>query len=71
MTRTIVEFRDKTPNPKTGLSHEGRYRVIGNCKVKDPKTREWYDAVMYQEDELGGTIYVREKNEFNEKFKEV
>lgn len=65
----LVEFIDKSPNPTTGLSHENKYRVLGTCKVKDPQTREWYDAVMYREAELGGGIYVREKEEFYQKFK--
>lgn len=66
----MVEFRDKSSNLKTGLSHEGKYRYLGECKVKNPQTREWYEAVMYQEADLGGEIYVREKEEFNKKFKE-
>lgn len=65
---TLVEFRDKTPNPSTGLSHDGKYKVLGLCSVKDPTTREWFEAVMYQETELGGEVYVREKTDFIDKF---
>jgi len=65
----LIEFIDKSPNPKTGLSHENTYRFLGKCRVKDPTTREWYLAVMYREDELGGEIYVREWTDFIKKFK--
>lgn len=68
---TIVEFRDQTPNPKTGLSHDGKYKVLGLCTAKDPTTRRWFEAVMYQDTELGGSIYVREREDFKLKFKEV
>jgi len=61
----IVEFKDKSPNPKTGLSHENAYQVIGTCFMKDPTSREWLPAVIYKG---GDEVYVRELNEFIEKF---
>ena len=56
---------------QTGVFKEivdGKYKVLGLCSVKDPTTREWFEAVMYQETELGGEVYVREKTDFIDKF---
>lgn len=45
------------------------YHIVGFCKFKDPNTREWHDAIMYQRaDEISG-IYVREREEFYNRFK--
>lgn len=47
------------------------YKVIGECKFKDPNTRQWHDAVMYQRADNAPNkdeIYVREKEEFYKRF---
>ena len=43
------------------------YVVIGECRMKNPITRIWIDAVMYQR--VGGEdTFVREKEEFYNRF---
>lgn len=70
MKETIVEY-DGTKN---------RYLVLSdNARIKHPETREWMPGVIYQEykhltsngyyeDVATPNIYVREKEEFKQKF---
>lgn len=47
------------------------YKVLGECKFKDPNTRQWHVAVMYQRADNAPNkdeIYVREKEEFYKRF---
>lgn len=55
------------------------YKILSSeCKMKNPETREWQPAVIYQGykilkdgkyiDDPEGKIWVREFMEFNEKF---
>lgn len=64
---------------------KNRYRILNECALfKDPTTREWRECVIYTPYEthnldgtrtkvsgLEETIYVREKEDFYNKFKEV
>lgn len=64
---------------------KNRYKILNECALfKDPTTREWRECVIYTPYEthnLDGTrtkvsgveetIYVREKEDFYNKFKEV
>jgi hypothetical protein len=43
------------------------YTVVGYAKMKDPMTRKWLDSVIYTDGDL---VFVREKQEFSERFKE-
>lgn len=48
------------------------YRVLGECKFKNPATRQWHEAVMYQRADDAPNkdeIYVRDKEEFYNRFK--
>lgn len=50
------------------------YILAGAVKMKDPHTRKWKDAVLYMEwpkIKPGADIYVREEQDFRERFKEI
>ena len=38
---SVIEFKDKSSNPRNGLSHENKYMYLGKAKMKHPDTREW------------------------------
>ena len=61
----VVEFKDKSPG-STGLSHDGIYKFLGECEMKD-SSLGWIKAVQY----IGtnAVIYIREKEDFYKKFK--
>lgn len=65
----IVEFKDKNPG-STGLSHEHQYYYIGDCKMKD-SAKGWINAAMYSEVGHPDRVYIRDKEDFVKKFKEV
>lgn len=44
------------------------YRVIEECRMKDPTTGEWYDAIIYVNDMTDKPKYIREKEDFLKKF---
>lgn len=46
------------------------YVVRSECRMKHPVTREWIDAVIYIQ-ENGTEIYVREAEEFTQRFEEL
>ena len=54
---------------KTG----NKYKVLGESLMKNPITREWQQCILYQQNngELEPMSFVREKNEFLERFTEV
>lgn len=62
----VVEHKDKEST--SGYSHDGIYRIIDFCRMKNPTTREWVDAVIYRNVRTY-EMYVREKNDFEDKFK--
>lgn len=62
-----VEFIDKTPGQ---YSHDSIYLYKGLCRVKNPDTGKWFDAVLYSKIS-DKTIFVREKTDFENKFKKV
>lgn len=51
------------------------YIIVGHCKMKNPTTGEWVEAVIYQQETGGGellqTKYVREAKDFKQKFVEI
>lgn len=53
--------------------YKGNKYVIANdkAKMKDPSSREWVDAVLYFPVGSSGTTYVREKSDFEAKFKKL
>lgn len=57
---------------KSGYPHDKKYVVYGFCRMKNPTTREWVDAVQYMEfGNIKSSIYVREKQDFESHFKLV
>lgn len=58
-------------NGNVVFEYKGKnYGLIGQVKFKHPDTREWINAVAYRKIENDETmIYVRELNEFHERFK--
>lgn len=63
---TVVEHKVKEST--SGYSHDGIYRIMDFCRMKNPTTREWVDAVIYRNIRTYDT-YVREKSDFEDKFK--
>jgi len=52
------------------------YQLLWECKMKDPTTGEWKEAVIYSqvlnsEGQCGEEKYVREKQDFLNKFQAV
>ena len=50
------------------------YLVTDECSFKDPVTRQWFDAFIYQpivDSKVMGVKYVREKKEFLSRFNKV
>lgn len=65
----IFEHKDKSVG-ESGYSHDGRYRIVSQARMKNPATRKWVDCIIYSDID-NGSIYVREKKDFFEKFIEV
>lgn len=63
----VVEHKDK--ESKSGYSHDGIYVISNFCRMKNSISREWEDAVIYENPE--GKRYVRELNDFIDKFQKV
>lgn len=63
----VVEHKDK--ESKSGYPHNGTYLIIDYCRMKNSVSREWEDAVIYENPE--GKRYVRELNDFIDKFQKV
>ena len=63
----IVEHKSKVS--KSGYPHNVTYLIIDYCRMKNSISREWEDAVIYENPE--GKRYVRELNDFIDKFKKV
>ena len=52
------------------------YQVLWECKMKDPNTGEWKEAVIYSqvlnsEGQCGEEKFVREKEDFINKFQAI
>lgn len=65
----IYEFKDKSPG-STGLSHEHKYVLVGDCSMKDSMSG-WVEAVMYFEVDHPDRPFIRNKEDFFRKFKKV
>lgn len=72
-TWTIVEHKNK--ESESGYPHDGKYVVVSFCRMKNSTTRKWEDAVIYRKfqplEADGGCYFVREKNDFMDKFKKT
>lgn len=60
---------------KTYINRKNRkiYKIIGTAKMKNVQTREWEKAFIYSEflnNRLEKQIYVREENDFNQRFQQ-
>lgn len=64
---SIIEHKDKTVGA-SGYSHDNLYYFMGECRMKLP-CGEWVDAIRY-DDIKTKAVYIREKNDFYNKFKE-
>lgn len=65
-----ILYRHKDKNVGlSGYSHDGVYMKLGEIRMKSPESGKWYDSVVYQ-DIKKLEVYVREKNDFNNKFEE-
>lgn len=62
----VFEHKDKSVG-ESGYSHDGIYRVVNKARMKNPATREWMNCVIYSDID-NGSIYVREINDFFDKF---
>lgn len=63
-----VEHKSKVST--SGYPHDKIYFIMDiGCRMKDPTTREWVDAVIY--DDEASNRYVRELNDFIDKFQIV
>lgn len=62
----IVEHINKESS--SGYPHDGIYRIMNFCRMKNPTTREWVDAVIYRNIRTY-EMYVRDKSDFEQKFK--
>ena len=65
----LFEHKDKKVG-ESGYLHDGRYRIVNEARMKNPETREWMDCIIYSNVD-NGSLYVREKDDFFEKFVEV
>lgn len=65
----VFEHKDKRVG-SSGYSHDGKYRLLSEARMKNPETREWMDCIVYSEI-VSKCLYVREKSDFFDKFKEV
>jgi hypothetical protein len=63
----IYEFIDKNPG-STGLSHEHKYVLVGDCSMKD-SALGWVEAVIYYEVNHPERPFIRNKENFFKKFK--
>ena len=63
----VVEHKNK--ESKSGYPHNGTYLIIDYCRMKNSISREWEDAVIYENPE--GKRYVRELNDFIDKFQKA
>lgn len=62
-----VEFKDKQNSGD--YPHDGVFEVLNShVRMKDPTTGKWVNAVAYGR---GFSVFVREENDFFEKFQEV
>ena len=60
----LKEIRDKLyVYPKNGHYYEPLFR----CRMKNPTSGEWFDAIIYQ-DYNTKHLYVRERKDFLDKF---
>lgn len=67
MEKKIYQHKDKTVG-ESGYSHDGKYQIVCcDAKMKNPTTREWLDCVIYANIDTDD-IYVREKQDFFDKF---
>lgn len=72
LKENVVEFANGTivehicKESTSGYPHDKKYSVVGQVRMKDPTTREWIDGICYSN---GEEYFVREKNDFYNKFK--
>lgn len=66
----IVEHKCKEST--SGYPHDKKYAFGGVCRMKNPTTGEWVDGAIYFNIKDGEMQeFVRELNDFNNKFKKV
>lgn len=60
----------KCKDSKSGYPHDGIYRIMEFCRMKNPSDRKWVDAVIYRNIRTYET-FVRERSDFEVKFKKL
>lgn len=65
-SKKVYQHKDKSIG-KNGYSHDGKYHILREARMKNPTNGEWHDCVIYQ-DIVNEAVYVREKNDFYNKF---
>lgn len=67
MEKKIYQHKDKKIG-ESGYSHDGKYQIVSiEARMKNPTTREWLDCVIYADIDTD-VVYVREKQDFFDKF---
>ena len=69
MEKVIYEHRFKEST--SGYSHDGKYAVVSECRMKNPVHGEWIDGIIYQDIDDESKLFVRDKKDFFKKFKIV
>lgn len=65
----IYEHRCKERT--SGYSHDGKYNIVSECRMKNPVHGEWVDGIIYQDINDKSKLFVRDKKEFFKKLKIV
>lgn len=69
VVNNIYQHKDKSVG-ESGYPHDGKYAIVEYARMKNPSTREWKDCVIYS-DIKTKSVYVREKQDFFDKFELV
>lgn len=64
----IVKHKNK--ESKSGYPHDSIYVISNFCRMKNSISREWEDAVIYN-NVTTNECYVRELNDFIDKFQKI
>lgn len=69
LANNIYQHKDKSVG-ESGYPHDGKYVIVEYARMKNPSTREWQECVIYS-DIKTESVYVREKQDFFDKFELV
>lgn len=69
MKENIYEHKSKEST--NGYPHDGKYAVVAECRMKSPADGRWIDGIIYRSVDDDSKLFVREKEDFIEKFKKI